>query len=537
MSDFDIRSIRPIVNIWNDVLEGDDFINSIVSIETNKNIREIAGTFSIVLKPMKGKYGIQSQENYWYDQFDPQDVVGITFHGDKYKEKGAQFLGIVDNPNKASSFRKDNPYRRVIIAGRDFGSLILDDNLIYAQEIFLEVKENLVTNNEIAKVFKSDLEREIAEKLRGKHPTFTPNCLAGFGPSPATGEGYRTFANQPISEAAKFILENASSIRNFVYRNKDGEIARKLLDINEYIKQRPNYVCMPSYSLTTYQGNLLNYVREVIDENFNELFVDTKDGIAYIRMRPFPFDRIGDMVDGNKINADDEFCWENIKKFYNDEPGAWELNENEIIEYKVTRSKKDVFSIFRVNPVGITELDESLKFILKRSAIDLYNLVRFGLKSLTVDIRSTYKDEQEQILTALILECRDRLRNWYVNNPIYESGTLIIKGREDIRAGDKIYLPWMKRGFHWKQKEYEDKFDRDIEMGYYWAKKGGLYKGFEFYVTGVKNRWAFGNTYETTLTLGRGQNKKLLIDYESERKATLEYINENFDKLFKDMEI
>ncbi|MCK4448911.1 MAG: hypothetical protein KAW56_17740 [Candidatus Marinimicrobia bacterium] len=527
MNNYEIRSIRPRVNIWNDVLEGDDFINSIVSIETSKDIREIAGRFSIVLKPMKGKYGIQSQENYWYDQFDPQDVVGITFHGDKYKEKGkdkgAQFLGIVDSVNKASSFRKDNPYRRTIIAGRDFGSLILDDDLVYAPEMFFEVNEDrTVKSEEIAKVFRNDIERRIARNLRGKHPTFTLGCLAGFGPSPGF-ESVRTFAGRPIIEAAKFILENASSIRNFVYRNKDGEIARKMLDMDKYITQRPGYTCMPSYALVTYQGNLLNYVREVIDENFNELFVDTKDGVAYIRLRPFPFDRKGDVVNHKIIDASDEFCWENLTRFYDDKTGPWEIDESEVIEFKISRSKKDVYSIFRINPVGIDVFDDIIKFMIKRSAIDLYNLVRFGLKCLTVDIKSTYKKGQEEPLTKLILECRDRLRNWYVNNPIYGCGTLQIKGREDIRIGDRVYLPWMKRKFHWKQTE-------DIEAR-------SMCKGFEYYVVGTKNRWQFGSTYETTLTLERGQNKRMLFSYGEERRATLKYIDENFDKLFKDMGI
>jgi len=76
---YDIRSIRPRIQFWNDFIAGQNIADSIISVETNKDINEIAGTFNITLKPGGDMMGKFQTGDKWYDQFDPQDVVGITF--------------------------------------------------------------------------------------------------------------------------------------------------------------------------------------------------------------------------------------------------------------------------------------------------------------------------------------------------------------------------------------------------------------------------------------------------------------------------
>jgi len=82
---------------------------------------------------------------------------------------------------------------------------------------------------------------------------------------------------------------------------------------------------------------------------------------------------------------------------------------------------------------------------------------------------------------------RDRAYNWYRPNPIFESGEMPIKGNEDIRIGDKIYMP--------------DELAKDGSPG------------IEAYVTGATNRWSFGSAYETTLQYERGCNQKILAKF------------------------
>ena len=532
---YDIRSIRPRIQFWNDFIAGRHIADSIISVETDKNINEIAGSFNITLKPGSEMLGKFQTGDKWYDQFDPQDVVGITFDTaknydrDKKADKGAQFLGLIDSVVKHNNYSSDSPSRVTSISGRDFGSLLIDDDLIYVREIFLMAKKKGSPEGsprEIAPLY-TGIEAKIVEGLRDRHPCFTPECLAGFGPSFGTGKSPFTFADIPITAAAQWIIENATSIRNLVYiTGGDKAPVRDMFDTWEYVKQRLNYVCIQTTDLSTYQGNLLNFIRNVLDSDFNDIMIDTKDGKSYLRIRPKPFDKVGDYVGGkeetNKIKSEDEFCWENLESFYGGGKEPIAIEEHEVIEYNIHRSKENIYSVFRVIPSAL-DLGEFFGLILQRATVDLYNLLRYGLKKVEANIRTTYSGESGKVMETTITECRDRLKNWNIYAPVYEKVGINIKGREDIHIGDKILLPWYRRKFIHKTQQSDNKVEKDCE-------------GFEFYVTGVKNRWVFGESFTTTLKLERGQNKAMLEYYNAEREETLKYILQNVEELYKFMD-
>jgi len=301
----------------------------------------------------------------------------------KKADKGAQFLGLIDSVVKHNNYSAENPSRVTSISGRDFGSLLIDDDLIYAKEIFLAVNEDgSPAKGEIAPLY-TGIEAEIVKGLRDRHPCFTPECLAGFGFSFSIDGNIFTFADAPITEAAQFIIENASSIRSLVYKTgKDKKLVRDMLNIHDFVKCRKDYNCFGQQSLATYQGNLLNFIRSVLDGDFNEIFIDTKDGQSYLRIRPKPFDRQDDIVLGSKIQPDDEFSWDNIETFYDRKREPIIIKEHEIVEYNLYRSKENIYSIFRANPSALNDLDNAFGFVMSRATIDLYNLLRYGLKKL-----------------------------------------------------------------------------------------------------------------------------------------------------------
>jgi len=273
--------------------------------------------------------------------------------------------------------------------------------------------------------------------------------------------------------------------------------------------------------LATYQGNLLNFIRGILDSDFNEIFIDTKDGQSYLRIRPKPFDRFGDIVLGSEIQSDDEFSWDNLETFYSGKREPIVIEEHEVIEYNLYRSKENIYSVFRANPTALNDLDKAFGFVMSRATIDLYNLLRYGLKKLEANVTNIYDKNSGRGVNDTVNECRDRLKNWNIYAPVYERGGLTIKGREDIHIGDKIILPWYKRDFIHK------------ETGYPNIKYTDHCKGFEWYVTGVKNRWVFGEAFTTTLKPERGQNKTMLEYYNAERDETLKYISQNVEKFYK----
>jgi len=520
-----IRSVHPRIQLWNDFFVGKELEDSIESIETSKSINEIAGTFNIQLKPNEGNIGKSS--DWWYDRFDPQDVIGITIDSDRNKDsdgkdKGAQFLGLVDVPQKNNVYGGESPSRGVTISGRDFGAILLDDDLVNIREIFLEVKQDGAPTGQIASLYEAT-EKEIAEKLQGRHPCFTPQCLAGIGPTLATDKNIFTFMDATVTDAVQFIFDNCTSIRNLVYIDpKEKILVRDMIDGKTYVKQRPGYVCVQTANLSSYQGNLLNFIREVLDNDFNELMVDTKDGKSYLRVRPKPFDRTDDVVNGIKIPNGDPFSWESLKNFVDDEK-YHEIENCDILEETLYRSKENVFSVFKANPAALNDLEEVFGFTLKRATVDLYNLLRYGFKKTEADIRTTYQGNDGKIIEDMFRECRDRLKNWNIYAPVYEKGTIKIKGNESIHVGDKIYLPQYKRSYISKEMTSGDESTVNCE-------------GFEFYVTGVKQRWAQEENFLSTLAVERGQNAKLLSEYKKERDSILKYLANNIETLFPLME-
>lgn len=520
-SKYTYRSVRPRISFWSDFYHGKALEDSLLSVETEKDISQIAGTFNISLKPSDNMVDHFRSPNQWYDRFDTQDVVGITFDsannydkdGDKKIDKGAQFLGLIDDVNRKADYSGDSPNRGTNIVGRDFGSLLMDDSLIYLIEIFLE--EGIFSSQY------TGIEQSIIEKLKGRHPAFTEGCWVSYGPR--FGGDLFTFTDAPLVDAAKWIFENASSIRSLVYKSGESkDVVQNLLDTSNYLGQRPGHVCVGGNNLSTYQGNLLNFIRETIDDQFYETFVDTKNGRAYLRVRPKPFDRVGDMVDHEKIVEDDGDCWENMRSFCNGEPWIT-ISEDEVISEDIRRNKGNIYSVFTVEPLVLKNISKEMALIPQRSAIDLYNLLRYGMKAKSAPIKTNYSELSGKNMENMLRECRDRLRNWHLLAPIFEQGTITIRGREDIRIGDKVYLPWFKKDYYYRQKQTDSYF-------------GGKFTGFYFYVTNVKNRWEIENPFTTTLTLARGQNPGFNEQYRTERNETLQYINRNVPGLYREIE-
>ncbi|RPI19712.1 MAG: hypothetical protein EHM58_00470 [Ignavibacteriae bacterium] len=170
--------------------------------------------------------------------------------------------------------------------------------------------------------------------------------------------------------------------------------------------------------------------------------------------------------------------------------------DDEVINYITIRSRKDT--------------GQSSSFMgYSYPLMDGYKIRKFGLRAFNVEsnlLDTSYKlnassvknysisgvDEKDIFSAAEYVNNRERIFNWYRYNDIFESGIMIIKGNQDIRIGDKIYMP-------------------DA------LSKGG-HHGIYAYVQGVRNRYEItpaGLKYETTLEIVRGENPKDIEDYRS----------------------
>jgi hypothetical protein len=177
-------------------------------------------------------------------------------------------------------------------------------------------------------------------------------------------------------------------------------------------------------------------------------------------------------------------------------------SDYEVIDYISVRSRKDM------------EQDPSKSLTgYSYPLMDGYKIRKFGLRSFDVEsnlLHTSYKltaseaqnykiaaPEKNDIFSSTeYVNNRERLFNWYRYNDIMESGILIIKGNQDIRIGDKIYMP--------------DAVSKGGNLGIY------------AYVQGVKNRYEYTQTgvkFETTLEIIRGENPDDIEAYRSQTNS------------------
>lgn len=141
--------------------------------------------------------------------------------------------------------------------------------------------------------------------------------------------------------------------------------------------------------------------------------------------------------------------------------------------------------------------------------IDGSSIQKFGLRSfhsesnlmtsekLTPENLKSYVkdpiDSKDYFQVSETIQNRERLFCWYRYNPYFEDGPIAIRGNQDIRKGDKVYLP--------------------DELS-----KGGN-KGIYAYVQAVRNILTISNdsvSYQTVLELIRGENLKDIEDIRSQ---------------------
>lgn len=171
----------------------------------------------------------------------------------------------------------------------------------------------------------------------------------------------------------------------------------------------------------------------------------------------------------------------------------------EVINYITIRSRKDLNMDPKKALLG-------LSFPL----MDTYKIKRFGMRAFNAEsnlLHDSYRlaasgvknyeissaDKKDVFSSSEYVNNRERLFNWYRYNEILENGVVVIRGNQDIRIGDKIFMP-------------------DA------ITKGGR-RGIYAYVQGVKNRFEYtqsGVKFETTLELVRGENQQDLEDYRSQ---------------------
>lgn len=569
-----------------------------ILVVTTKNFEMGAGQWYMHLKPMPAllrRMGSVKAQSYIYNHIKPMDLVTIGFN----KRDGAM-MGFVDNVYRSKTVMGEKTHRIVVVRGRDFGKLLIEDRPRYAPlgaalptdkvqgDILEKVKEKLDKY-----IIPTKVQLSTGKEGARTHPysTYWQALVAPENFNEETGKSLGNYwVDQKLDVMIEFFVGVLSSFRTKV--SYLGEQVNAVDLIGKDLKPRPHERIASTTINTLTESAILNQINSVLDQDFYEFWIDHKlddRGLpkAFIRFRPKPWDfdddKITDFISGNDIvvkDSDDEpFTWEKTTNWITDDEGNPKefhiIPEVDILKegmgvadyqaysaYIVNNSREllgatvflrfgmnyPIFDFLALSRYGsrtklvnsklvtenriLPELSTLERDVLNRKSIE-YELkieeLQAAQEALGDDIADAWQnvnvkrlerlqrsldrvkelelnlpkpdvptEEEIGTLKRAIRWRRDRIFNWFKYNPIMESGTVTIRGNEDMRIGDKVKFPDME----FNHKGIDDE-GREI-----------TYKGVDAYVNGVKNVWAFGAPFKTELRLIRGHNREALRDYE-----------------------
>ena len=488
------RSVIPKIKLLSNKSDvSQDLSNSVIAFQVQKNMNQLAGSFQLVMVPRQSLESENSQSDskmlaYIYRNIHPMDLISIGVESD-----GGIMLGIVDNVFRSRTTYNNQVSSQIIVRGRDFGKILIEDNIMTApasdEGYRLKLEEMLLETNIVSGMAGEDVTQHPLVNYHTNNRA--PQHITAKGDSAG-----RSFIGTTVSEAVKYILKHLTSLRlKMVFDGRKDVSAHELLTY--FVDSREGDE-IANESFNRYEGSVGNFLYSVVDRELYEIFVETYLEQPALIVRPKPFDRLGDIVTdigGQKkiLNKSDKFIWDQTKNILNGEY-FHEVTEQEIIQLNMGVSDYESFSVYihhpRYNILGAAYDNVRMFFPMH----DFFSIKRYGLKvkETVTNLINLEKDEDTFIKDKpkkdhAIQGHRDRAFNWYRYNPILESGTVTVRGHDYYKLGDKIKLV----------DEIAQNGQREI-LGY---------------LTGYSHQWQYGGLFTTTLQLTRGENAKAIADF------------------------
>jgi hypothetical protein len=426
----------------------EDTEHSLVSLQTQKTLGEVSGTWSFTLKPTDKAHELfeTANDDDWVD-------ISITRHGRKWHV----MRGLIDDIRRTETVGGTGATSvSYTVSGRDFGK-VLESTPIHF---------NLYTDGEFAgggaateKIFQLKPFVTPAEAVKGFLDGFL-KVIAGLGRQ--TWEMPASMSNVKAEDGGS----NPSFGGSVVYSlNKNASLPTRGLS---------------TQNLSMPQGVLWQLAQEYCDPIFNELYVDQlpaddlekvspdslRGGLAVddsamvvvLRRKPFP------LVDEDFLSD-----WFELPLFI--------IPRQQIVETNVGRSATERFNAFYCSPPFIQEQFKGLDVGDSQAPLwALKDINRHGLRRL--EVTTMYQSTANPVDTpGMIKALRQFLRDWYSINPYLLNGTMSLGlGRPDIKIGTRIRIPG-------------DKGENDQET---------------YYVESVGHQWQFGRGTRTNLGITRG---------------------------------
>lgn len=422
------------------------------------------------------------------------------------------FIGLIDIPKETINQNSAQPSQMLTISA----SSILGKTLI---------TESIVGSQILASFVGEEHNARIKEWFGQDGFDFMKFCRG------LDKDGNSVFLNTP-DKAIQWILQNGIRQRKFLIYDDAGQAHK--VQISELLDFRGNADKISSVQvlkneflfgpeLSTYTGNLWNYLEQCIDSRFYEMFTEIysykkEDGTTQtvdkiiIRPIPYSFKKIDKFRENERrgknltVNSDE---W----PYFDDLPISLVTSIRDIRQQNFSITDKEYFNYFTLEynnsilaPQGsglslfgysppIINGEGLMEFGLRELKLISRNPMNFGRDNKEYDEARRKKGEigtfepgafdkaQESLITK-----REKGLEWY-GFPYLENGQIIIPGDETIKLGTRLQIA---------DKEYFYVIDTVDGL------KPFSGRGMEYYIQSIQHTWSVGSEFQTNLGLIRG---------------------------------
>jgi hypothetical protein len=451
-------------------------------IGTKKNINEPAGTFELdfvaredlganfTLKNTKDERGFtkQSIDNVinlgllrsfgktltFKELFRPMTLIDIYIDGKEV------MLGVVDSVRKNVIISETKPQKTVKVTGRDLGSILIDHKIWYDRN----PDNSAARGNFILAKPYATFPEEISENIQDLLKTVYENWMKKVVEKDTT-------------------LPDGSQIRKFTWSNS--KTLSDLMEVDAGVSQ--DMYCDEynlSFKAHNFEGAIWDFMKQFVGVPLNEIFVDTggrelslsssqqreklSEGKCHLICRPTPYD------DEKVLDLDKTYS-----KLKISEIAGHTIDDRFIVSKDLGYSRVKMYTIYMCYPMaGIIDVDAGKYFI--PPTYDPDAIPKYAHNPLEVVING-WDSGKESDFTSMATKLQEKLYQWYRNRDEHLYGSIVIKGRSDIRVGQRLDY----------RRDPDGNIDDNTEEGYY-------------YITAVNQDWIYGEPYKTTLTVDRG---------------------------------
>ena len=421
--------------------QADDITGDVIEVATNKVFEQPAGGFTLVTsyRPRSDMGNLPLSL-----ALKPNDLVTIELKADGTTPWVPVMVGLVDRPGRRLQMAGDRAVQEGVVTGRDLGKLFLTHEVLwwwYAQ------KDPFIGDA----FFNLSLIGAPTSAIFGPPDKFISFILE-----------YLFFrkSTAPTDQRGQANFYDVSGVPNFAaydtadyWRNWISFVKLPAVDGYKHSKYSPGFVAM---QLGTTNANIWNLFTMYADQPWNQLWTDTgDDGLFHLYYRPTPYPH--EPWPGEFTGRED---W-NLVPRYKPDP-------TQIIGENLGVSDHDRVNLFFAKPIiSLAELYDYGTYAADPSTCPILDDAAFhGVKPLVkssmymgpdvpainIGDSTCMRDASQADLPAtatnglpfMITQKSHLLRDWFQDNPTYESGTITLQGDPSVRIGQCFYDPRLK---------------------------------------------------------------------------------------------